>query len=454
MLDHASSPPVCLAPFNSAFFSMTGKVYFCLANRVLSLGQYPEDSVEDILLGKRIAEHRSLFTGGNWAKGCEKCEDFVSSGSESSAFLQFYSTFPPDKKHLPRYIDFELDNRCNLSCIMCRPFFSSAIPLSDGSKNDYQSPYDESFYTAFDSFAPQLQKAHFRGGEPFLIARYPEFWERLISINPEIRIGVTTNGTILPERVLKLIRKNNFDVNISLDSLKKESWEKIRMGGDFNDWQRNLNLLIDHKNHNRINLKACICLMRLNYEEIPHLIDFCNVHDISAYINIVETPYYLSLASFRDTELNHIIHNWRKIEFRGSGTIVKQNQAVFNAIINQLSTWEKDGQRNKGVQTYAIENIEDYKNGFISTIFGQLQEERQKADTLELIEQLILSLKNHEMPGYPIELAYAELIKIDPNQILRSLQEFNPKEITRKILDAYFMVVNTMKYGYIGNCCV
>lgn len=439
--------PICLAPHNSLFFSMTGKAYFCLANRTLIPGTYPENSVKEIIEGKVGMELRKEFQTGDFGRGCEKCKLLHDQGMSAAAFYNFHKEFEPQKDFLPRYIDFELDNRCNLSCSMCRPFFSSLIPFSDGASNQYRSPYDEAFYQSFDPYIPHLVKAHFRGGEPFVIKRYHDFWERLMAINPSIRIGATTNGTVLPERVMPLIRKGNFDINISLDSLERKTWESIRVGGDFETWRHNLDLLLSLKKKGTIRLSACICLMTLNYKEIPALFEFCNKNKVTIHINYVETPHYLSLAAWSNQQLQALVKAWEKRRLRGRGPAASHNAMVFRTLLHHLQHWISTNRQVLYPTTYSVASLEEVQRRFWERLAPYEKEIKALAWGPEELQRKMHALKDREIPGFPLELAFAELNALPVETILQSLQHDPPEEVMRKILEKYYLAANILKYG-------
>lgn len=441
---HAKDP-VCLAPYNSVFFSMTGKAYYCLANREAVLGTYPAQSVDEILSGTVTQEFRKEFSNAAFIAGCEACRTHLESGTAGSAFMNFHKAYPMRSDHMPRYIDFELDNRCNLNCAMCSPYFSSAVPYSDGKHSEYQSPYDEAFYKSFDKVAPYLMKAHFRGGEPFLIPQYHEFWERLIQLNPAIRIGVTTNGTVLSKHNRSLIKGGHFDINISLDTLQEATYRNIRMGGDFNKYQEHLDEYVTLYHRGKINLSACMCLMTYNWAEFPELFEFCNINRIAVYINYVEVPEYLSLKCVTQAELMKIRERLEQAHISWAGAIGAVNQATFATLLLQLKQWEQNALVEIPGYQEALDAMPRNKEAFFKAV-NQYTSHHRKFHSFDphWFEEQISAIKTFETAGYPMDLIYAVLLKSPIAEVMEKLPTLNHESLRRKILDKYYYAVHML----------
>ena len=56
----------------------------------------------------------------------------------------------------------------------------------------FENPYDAAFVKQLEEFIPHLEEVKFYGGEPFLIEIYYEIWEKIMELNPKVRISVQT----------------------------------------------------------------------------------------------------------------------------------------------------------------------------------------------------------------------------------------------------------------------
>jgi MoaA/NifB/PqqE/SkfB family radical SAM enzyme len=184
----------------------------------------------------------------------------------------------------PAMLEFELSNTCNLECIMCGGEWSSAIRKNREKLPAIVSPYDQAFTEQLIQWIPGLKRANFLGGEPFLIHEYFLIWEKMASLNPDIEIAITSNGTVLNERAKKVIRQlNRVKITLSIDSLNPTTWESIRKNGKFEVLKENLQWLSDHRKI----VSFSVCPMIQNRFEIPEIISFCRDHQLDVFFNVV-----------------------------------------------------------------------------------------------------------------------------------------------------------------------
>ena len=118
---------VCHAPINSLYFGIGGWVTSCCVNRSFVLGEYPAQTIEDIWKGRRRMEILGRMKTGDLSKGCEVCYASISSGNYAGTSARVYDQLSDGLDSFPKKMDFELSNKCNLECIICRGERSSSI---------------------------------------------------------------------------------------------------------------------------------------------------------------------------------------------------------------------------------------------------------------------------------------------------------------------------------------
>ena len=92
------------------------------------------------------------------------------------------------------------------------------------------SPYDDAFVDQLEPFLRNVREAGFAGGEPFLIPIHYRIWDRVAGCNPNMIVMIVTNGTTLNDRVRLIADRLNCVINVSVDSIVKETYESIRQG--------------------------------------------------------------------------------------------------------------------------------------------------------------------------------------------------------------------------------
>lgn len=136
----------------------------------------------------------------------------------------------------PVHLKLELTNYCNLSCPMC-PHQSMQRPVG------YMSP--ALFRQIISQAAPELEFAYVHHlGESLFHGRIGE----LIAYGAQagVAMGLSTNATFLDERKAAALLDSGLRfLVISLDANSRESYEKMRAGGEFHKTVRNVERLLE-----------------------------------------------------------------------------------------------------------------------------------------------------------------------------------------------------------------
>lgn len=389
----------CKAPFNTLFFSMSGEVYFCLSNRIQIIGKYPQNSIKDVVDGETRNELQKLFIKNNGMPGCEYCKEQIRMGNYNAAFNQFSNV--PSKKGEITVIEFELSNQCNLQCEMCSENYSS---MFQGNCKKIKIPYDDQFVYQITPYLRTLKKASFRGGEPFLISIYYKIWDKLLAQNKDVIIGITTNGTIYNSRVEKYLYSGQFHISISIDSLQKETFEKIRINGNFEQYIQNINNFLKLSKKGICGLSVCTCILINNWKEIPAIFQFCNKNKLNIRINYVESPFNVSIKSLPKNEIEAIFLFLNKNKNNND-----YNIKIYNTILSILQSWAI-----KNSQIKKPQKFNDIYNLFLPLTISHSDLKMQKELFLKKIEKNTQA--QHTEILYKLELLETELNK--PRDIL------------------------------------
>jgi cyclic pyranopterin phosphate synthase len=137
-----------------------------------------------------------------------------------------------------RDLRISVTDRCNFRCFYCLPNNQPTL-----ARRERLLSYEELAEIAEIFVSLGVEKIRLTGGEPLLRKNIEKLVEKLAKLknpglnednpkseirNPQLKdLALTTNGFLLPERA-KLLREAGLDrVTISLDSLKRENFEKI-----------------------------------------------------------------------------------------------------------------------------------------------------------------------------------------------------------------------------------
>jgi len=120
------------------------------------------------------------------------------------------------------YLRISITDHCNLKCYYCTPF-------SGRSHLEHSEilTYEELLNIARATAALGITKIRVTGGEPLVRKGVVEFCRMLSEIKGLKSLALTTNGIYLEEMAEPLFRAGVRRINISLDTLRPERFEKI-----------------------------------------------------------------------------------------------------------------------------------------------------------------------------------------------------------------------------------
>jgi len=169
------------------------------------------------------------------------------------------------------YLRISLTDRCNLKCLYCNP---DDFQLRYSKRTDILN-FDEilriiKIFTGSFGF----NKIRFTGGEPFVRKEILHLFEEADKLKSTYNfdVGITTNGTLLEDKIESLKKFGVDKLNISLDSLDKDKFKLITGKDNFESIMRSINKAMDLGfSPLKINV---VVLKNINDNEIVDFVDF------------------------------------------------------------------------------------------------------------------------------------------------------------------------------------
>ena len=139
------------------------------------------------------------------------------------------------------YLRISVTDRCNLRCIYC-------MPQEGISWIDHQEilTYEEIERLCRIFASLGVKNFKITGGEPLVRKDLPVLIKKLKKINGTKSVTLTTNGVLLEENLEALMEAGLDGVNISLDSLNKESYESLTSREGFHKTMRGIEVALKH----------------------------------------------------------------------------------------------------------------------------------------------------------------------------------------------------------------
>jgi len=180
--------------------------------------------------------------------------------------------------NLPEKVVIEINNTCNLDCLMCQ----TSLSTRKKGKMDMVS---------FKKIVDYCSKNSIREielhtiGDPLMNPILDQILGYLRE--KKMFVGLTTNGLLIKKRydILKNFQDIIGQLSISVDSPKKETYEIVRTKGNFEELIDNLAFA---KKHLKTKLRMSMTISKLNYKELGSFVDFAKKY----VTNLSEDLYF------------------------------------------------------------------------------------------------------------------------------------------------------------------
>lgn len=486
---------LCHAPFVNMNFEQNGDVTACCFNRTHVLGKFPDMELMDIWFSDNAEKLRQYIDNNDLGGGCEICAKQLNAGnfmnSRARGFDQqavdTWDALPEKLRNklnhgkwlnMPRTMEFELSNTCNLECVMCHGYFSSTIRKNREHREPMHQPYTNELVDQLRPFIPFLKEVKFLGGEPFLIDLYYKIWELIAELNPNVNIYITTNATIYNKRVAELLSKLKVNPVISLDSIVKDTYNTIRKNANYDRVMENIASFKAYAAAKGTEMSFAVCPMTLNKDEMPDMVRYCNQEGIRLFFNTVFQPEIYSLKYLPKSELAALVDSYRSAELTTDTEIARHNKVVLNDLIHQLEAWIVEAetkllkatpetllqwkklkptlllepwqqQMGDAVMLHIHSNdknteLEDKLTAiaeqqgakpFVTTYFSSLEwiYRSLNGDRLVELQEKMAELNKILVPQLNYDFIASELIRMRPDQLLETIMEFSTERLLHEV---------------------
>lgn len=172
------------------------------------------------------------------------------------------------------YLRISITDLCNLRCIYCMP--------KDGVKklsHENIISIERIEEIVKEAVKLGINKVRLTGGEPLVRHGLAEICRKISAI-PEIKeLCITTNGVLLKKYAKELKESGVTRINISLDTLNKDKYERITRGGNIEDVFEGINAIKEEGfKDTKIN---CVLIGGFNDDEIPSFLKFAHDNNLS-----------------------------------------------------------------------------------------------------------------------------------------------------------------------------
>ena len=296
----------CAMPFNHVSVGNNGDYQICCIHPVPDEHKQNinQTSLEEWMQNPYLNEVQTAFADDQQHPGCQRCWQQESAGTQSTRQVQskeykIIGAKPMQTKLLS--IEVAVSNLCNLSCVMCNEYNSSAILAEN--KQLGIAVLDQREFTWSELAFENLQKIldskprviHLRGGEPLYNKRILELLKNFPAEHAKnTLLHLTTNATTwTPQWEQVLSKFKTIRMMLSIDAVDRLA-EYIRYPSNFYQVEQNIQKIVKCKN-----IKPVIhaTVQNLNIMYIGHVIHWAKQMNIHLMLDQLIRPDYLKMTN-------------------------------------------------------------------------------------------------------------------------------------------------------------
>jgi cyclic pyranopterin phosphate synthase len=218
------------------------------------------------------------------------------------------------------YLRVSITDRCNLRCGYCMPPEGVELLRHD------QVLRNEEFVRLIGIFVSLgVVKVRFTGGEPLVRKGFIDIVSDTRREHPGLELCLTTNGTLLRDFIDDLRRLNVKKLNISLDSLSRETYRTITARDCFNEVIANIDRVLAHR---FFDLKINAVLFKETIPELDDFLEYFKERDVTLRF-IEKMPFTPETAAVTYLPSDRLIDELRARGEMARNTSIDTNVAVM-----------------------------------------------------------------------------------------------------------------------------
>ena len=216
------------------------------------------------------------------------------------------------------YLRVSVTQRCNFRCQYCMP----EKPFEWTPKENLLS-YEEMFSFIKIAIDNGIKKIRITGGEPLVRENLDQFIKMIKTYKSDIDLALTTNGYLLKSQVEKLKKAGLNRINISIDSLEKETFWYLTKKNVLQNVLDGIDAAVDAGMIVKLN---SVILKDINENEVMSLYEFAKNRGIQIrFIEYMENESaYSNLKTMQSKEILEIISGQQLIQ----ELVAKENSAA------------------------------------------------------------------------------------------------------------------------------
>ncbi len=266
--------PMCMQMFRFAFVGMGGEVHLCCPHMVHNIpcGNLIDNTWEECW-NSSVAKIMRLSLINKTFCFCDKtqCILFHEENEIETREEEYENDYKIKSLPIPKELVLAYEDSCNLACISCRKGFKFK-------PKEQENRILNLCTERLKEVARKVEKLTVSGnGDPLFSEFYRKLWMRQDENELQRKnISLITNGLLFNETNWKRIEGlyENINLDISIDAATKETYESIRIGGNFDILSKNLKFIGELRKSEKIShLMIRFVVQKKNYLEMVKFVE-------------------------------------------------------------------------------------------------------------------------------------------------------------------------------------
>lgn len=270
------APNMCNIPWTGMQIDRKGRVFICHCDGWLPypVGNIMDfESIDEVYNSPVAKEIQQTIIDGTY-KYCDTVHCPVKTDESTIQELGHH------------YIEFGIDQSCNLSCPSCR---KNIIFEDDEKVIDEKIQWTNQFKKWINNSDYKHLTVLIGGnGEPFASPVYLNLLKNEF-VNKNVTYHIRTNATLAKRHMgsLNFLAQLN-QIEISIDAASKGIYEHVRQPGKWKNLLENIDYLLEMRKQYKFRMVGNFVIQRANLIDVLPFIDWCNERDITPWFTLLQ----------------------------------------------------------------------------------------------------------------------------------------------------------------------
>lgn len=316
----------CPRPFDTITIDKNGNCFACECSGWLPIpvGNLQIQEIDEILQSEKIKQIRQSISDGTY-RYCDN--NLCSYLLDTRDGIKLWKKENPEI--LIKNLRLGIDDSCNLSCPSCR---TKQIFEKRGTKLKARIKIAKKIIKYLKNTKNNIVVHIGSDGDPFASLVYRYFLKNCPR-KDNISFSIQTNGLLIEKMFNKnkWIFKKCLTVGLSIDGCTRDTYSKLRRGGNFEMLCKNLEFLKKIKEHSYFQL-IFHCVVQLeNYKEMTEYIQFAKKYSADRvwFNRIVDWKTYQNFKNYDVVDTDHDMNNDFKKELSKVKEIAQNDRSTM-----------------------------------------------------------------------------------------------------------------------------